>query len=120
MSTVKPALEFLPAASVEWSALGGGLSERILGRDEATGIHTRMLRFERGTSTVETLTHDFWEEVWIVEGAITDRRLGKTFGAGTYACRPPGMEHGPWDSPGGCVTFEVRYPAPFATAGVSR
>jgi hypothetical protein len=112
MVNVKPALEFFPADTVEWAPLGGGLSERILGRDDVTGVHTRMLRFEPGTSTPDTLTHDFWEEVWIVEGAITDRRLEETFAAGTYACRPPGMEHGPWDSPDGCVTFEVRYPVP--------
>ncbi len=35
----------------------------------------------------------------------------QTFGAGMYACRPPGMPHGPWHSPDGCLTFEVRYPA---------
>jgi hypothetical protein len=35
--------------------------------------------------------------------------LKQTFRAGEYACRPPGMRHGPWRSPEGCVTFEVRY-----------
>ncbi|MED5569770.1 MAG: cupin, partial [Chloroflexota bacterium] len=28
---------------------------------------------------------------------------------GMYACRPPGMPHGPYLSPIGCTTFEVRY-----------
>jgi hypothetical protein len=26
-----------------------------------------------------------------------------------YACRPPGMPHGPWTAPTGCLTFELRY-----------
>jgi ChrR Cupin-like domain len=108
---MKPALEFFSADTAPWLPLGDGLSERILSRDDATAVSTRMLRFDAGTSTPETLTHDFWEEVWIVGGAITDRRLGETFTAGMYACRPPGMPHGPWDSPEGCVTFEVRYPS---------
>jgi len=53
--------------------------------------------------------HDFWEEVYIVEGALHDLTLDQTFGQGSYACRPPGMPHGPWVAPRGCLTFEVRY-----------
>jgi hypothetical protein len=26
-----------------------------------------------------------------------------------YACRPPGMKHGPYRTDEGCVTLEVRY-----------
>jgi hypothetical protein len=33
----------------------------------------------------------------------------KTFCTGFYACRPPGMKHGPYEIPRGCVTFEIRY-----------
>jgi len=29
-----------------------------------------------------------------------------------YACRPPGMPHGPWRAPEGCITFEIRYYKP--------
>jgi hypothetical protein len=39
---------------------------------------------------------------YIVEGSITDLRLNETFTAGMYACRPPGMAHGPWRSEDGC------------------
>ena len=56
-----------------------------------------------------TQTHDFWEEVYILEGAIYDTVLKKNFTSGMYACRPPGMKHGPWISKEGCTTFEVRY-----------
>ena len=34
---------------------------------------------------------------------------GKTFTAGMYACRPPGMVHGPYRVPRGCTTLELRY-----------
>ena len=110
----KPEFEFFPVTAVDWVPIPGkvsGLYERILARDPATGVATRMLRFSPGadTSPNGVLTHDFWEEVYILEGAIFDLTLGKNFTAGMYACRPPGMKHGPWKSPEGCLTFEVRY-----------
>ena len=108
---MKAELEFFDVEPLPWESLGGGLSQRVLSGDKTTGNHTRMLRFDPGTVTPETLTHTFWEEVWIVSGTITDLRLDETFTAGMYACRPPGMPHGPWSSPQGCVTFEVRYEA---------
>jgi hypothetical protein len=61
------------------------------------------------TAASGTLTHDVWEEVWILEGSLHDLRLDQTFTQGMYACRPPGMPHGPWRSADGCLTFEVRY-----------
>jgi hypothetical protein len=112
----KPELEFGAVEDVAWTPVPGGpagLDERILAPDEGRGVATRMLRFLPGvdTSANGVLRHDFWEEVFILEGELVDLTLGQTFGPGSYACRPPGMPHGPWVSPGGCVTFEVRYPA---------
>lgn len=113
----KPELEFFSPDHLPWQRADAnveGLYEKILSRDPETGDYTRLLRFEPGTDTTPNgvLTHEFWEEVWIVEGSLTDLRLNQTFTAGMYACRPPGMQHGPWVSPNGCVTFEVRhYPA---------
>jgi hypothetical protein len=96
----------------KWTPVSGaeGLSEIILAKDDATGSYTRLLRFAPGTDTSSqgVQRHDFWEEVLIYEGAIHDLSLQKTFSKGQYACRPPGMAHGPWVSPEGCVTFEVR------------
>ena len=34
---------------------------------------------------------------------------GEHFYAPTYACRPPGVFHGPFKSDGGCVMFELHY-----------
>jgi len=107
----KPEFEFFdvtksPATPV---AAQPGLNERILSHDPESGDYTRLLYFPPGIETAGVQRHDFWEEVWIVEGAIFDITLGQNFTAGMYACRPPGMPHGPWRSPEGCTTFEVRY-----------
>ena len=106
--------EFFPVTDVGWTPVPGGVAglyERILARDPEADTATRMLRFDPGTSTsaVGVQVHPFWEEVYILEGALHDLTLNQTFPAGTYACRPPGMPHGPWTAPQGCLTFEVRY-----------
>lgn len=112
----KPELEF-HTPDGPWTPAGGeapGIFERILAHDPETGDYTRLMRFEPGadSSPNGTLTHDFWEEVYIVEGDLTDLRLGETFTAGMYACRPPGMEHGPWRSERGVLMVELRYAFP--------
>ena len=112
----KPELEFFDAGRIEWTPVPGGvagLTERILARDAGTGVASRLLRWEPGTDTTPNgvQVHAFWEEVYIIEGSIHDLELDRTFTRGMYACRPPGMRHGPWRSPGGCLTFEVRYAA---------
>jgi hypothetical protein len=112
---MKEEREFFPASEKPWEPIEGspGQAERILAGDKRTPDHSRMLRFDPNVTTSETLTHDYWEEVWILEGSLTDLRLNQTFTAGMYACRPPGMPHGPWTAgPEGCLTFEVRYSDP--------
>jgi len=110
----KPEHEFFDVVGVEWTPCAGdvaGLDERILAADDSAGVATRMLRFQPGTDTTPNgvQSHDFWEEVYIIDGSFTDLTLGETFAAGMYACRPPGMRHGPWVSEQGCLTFEARY-----------
>lgn len=117
----KPELEFLDPTKDDrfaWTPLHGDstgqLSEIILSGAHEKGWVSRLLKFEPGTDTTPNgvLTHDVWEEVYIVDGEITDLRLGQTFTKGMYASRPPGMEHGPWTSSTGALTFEIRYPDP--------
>jgi hypothetical protein len=105
--------EFFTATDVPWTAVpgdAGGLKERILAQARP-GVATRLLCFEPGCDTTPNgvQVHDFWEEVYILSGSFTDLSLNQTFVAGQYACRPPGMPHGPWKSEEGCTTFEVRY-----------
>lgn len=116
---MKEELEFYDVETRPWTPIEGspGQFERIVAGRPGWPDHSRFLRFEPGCVTAETLTHEFWEEVFILEGSLHDLRLGETFTAGMYACRPPGMPHGPWESPDGCVTFEVRYSDPFGPHG---
>jgi quercetin dioxygenase-like cupin family protein len=110
----KPEFEFFPATTIGWTKVAGadvGMTERILAKDDSANVATRILNFPAGCDTTPNgvQVHDFWEEVYILEGSFHDIELNQTFHAGEYACRPPGMKHGPWTSEAGCVTFEVRY-----------
>jgi len=96
------------AASAAGGAGGAGVKQKILSRNEEGDV-TRLLQFDTGVETSETIVHDFWEEVWILEGELTDLGKKQTFTAGMYACRPPGMVHGPYRGPKRCVTLELRY-----------
>jgi hypothetical protein len=118
---MKPEREFEPVAGYPWQPCAGdatGLYERVLARDGDSHIATRILRFEAGadSSPNGVQVHDFWEEIYVIEGEITDLTLNETFAAGTFACRPPGMRHGPWRSPEGALLFEVRYRPPAGEA----
>jgi ChrR Cupin-like domain len=109
----KAELEFHDTESVPWSPVTSrpGVLERILARDPNSGLLTRMVRWEPGldTSDAGPVVHEYFEEVLILSGSMRDLRLEKTFGAGSYACRPPGMTHGPWRTPDGCIMLEIQY-----------
>jgi hypothetical protein len=113
----KPALEFFLADTVAWKPVADlpGAFERVLARDSDGRLFTRILRWDPGvdTSPMGPAVHDYVEEVFILTGSMRDLMLGETFSAGYYACRPPGMTHGPWMTHEGCEMLEVRYqPAP--------
>ena len=64
--------------------------------------------------TTEPFVHEYWEEVYLIEGDLTvgndaAGRGGESFPRGTYACRPPGAVHGPFKSNGGCLLYEIHY-----------
>ena len=108
----KPELEFHRPAGA-WVADEGpvrGIWTQALAEDTATGAYTGLVRYDPGvdTSPLGVRVHDYWEEVYLLEGDLTDLRLGETFSAGMYACRPPGMEHGPWRTEHGVLMLEVR------------
>jgi len=47
--------------------------------------------------------HDHWEEVYLIPGNLIVGNDaygggGESFEAPTYACRPPGVRHGPFKS----------------------
>lgn len=110
----KPELEFKHYRDFKAEKLPlEGLSHRMIAKVPGTAadVGTRVLEFEPGTDTSSegVKAHDYWEEVYIMEGSIIDLELNQEFTEGMIAVRPPGMKHGPWISPNGCKTFEVRY-----------
>jgi len=112
----KKEIEFTDSQTgFEWHALEGdpgGLIEKILSIDPQTGDITRLLRFPEGYEGREVLCHPFWEEIYILKGYLVDVKENQTYQQGCYACRPPGMIHGPFRAPKGCMTYEMRYVDP--------
>jgi hypothetical protein len=118
----KPHLEFerLDMAS-GWEVPEGypqGIKQKILASDidegKKAGGRTRLLRFDPGTFTTAPFVHDHWEEVYLLSGdlIVGNDALGKggeSFVSPTYACRPPGVHHGPFKSNRGCLLFEIHY-----------
>lgn len=78
-----------------------------------TGIRTRLVRFEPGGGTRDLYTHDYHEEVYLIEGEQTEhaaaQRVEKTYTVGSYFFRAAHTEHGPFSSETGCLLFEVHY-----------
>jgi hypothetical protein len=96
-------------AGIEQKILAGALDERA-----KHGTRTRLLRFAPGVFTTAPFVHEYWEEVYLVSGDLTvgndaGGRGGRSFAPHTYACRPPGVPHGPFKSEGGCLLLEIHY-----------
>jgi hypothetical protein len=118
----KPHLEFETLdMSSGWSVPENypeGIKQKILASDiderKKRGSRTRLLRFDPGTYTTAPFVHDHWEEVYILSGDLIvgnddEGRGGESFASPTYACRPPGVLHGPFKSERGCLLFEIHY-----------
>ena len=95
-----------------------GIEQKILAGslDEANrrGSRTRLLRFHPGVYTTKPFVHEYWEEVYVLSGDLIvgndeQGRNGERFAQHTYACRPPGVYHGPFKSETGCVLLEIHY-----------
>ncbi len=118
----KPHMEFVELdMGTGWETPAGypsGIKQKILASDideaKQTGSRTRLLRFEPGVFTTAPFVHDHWEEVYLVNGDLTvgnDEKGegGEPFKSPTYACRPPGVFHGPFKSERGCLLYEIHY-----------
>ena len=118
----KPHLEFFPIDMTKgWETPPGykdGFSQRILASnlDEVNkrGSRSRLLRIAPGVFSEKPFVHDHWEEVYLAEGDLivgndAQGNGGIQFHAPTYACRPPGVYHGPFKSEKGCLLFELHY-----------
>jgi len=118
----KPHLEFTRVDMAEgWASPPGypsGIQQKILASDldetRKMGSRTRLLKFDPGVYTTAPFVHDHWEEVYLISGDLivgndAHGHGGEPFAAPTYACRPPGVHHGPFKSERGCMLFEIHY-----------
>ena len=101
--------------SAVWKPIVGleGVAEELtLSIDEETGEYTRLTRFLPGADTAAfgSKSHPYPEEVFIVSGRLYDRAFGMWLETGTYASRPPGEIHGPFNTAEGCVVLELSFP----------
>jgi len=72
------------------------------------------LRIEPGAFSTKPFVHEYWEEVFLVEGDLicgsdAQGKGGEPFKGPTYCVRPPGVYHGPFTSKGGCLLLETHY-----------
>ena len=86
----------------------------FLDEENKRGGRTRLLRLLPGVYTKKPFVHDYWEEVYLISGDLTvgndeNGNGGESFSPNTYACRPPGVHHGPFKSENGCILFEIHY-----------
>ncbi len=91
-----------------------GLAEELtLAIDEETGDYTRLTRFNPGADTLVfgPKSHDYPEEVMILQGRLFDTAFDRWLEAGEYASRPPGEIHGPFKTETGCIVLEISYPS---------
>lgn len=119
---LKPHLEFCKLDLTSgWQVPAGyppGIEEKILAgvldHEHRTGTRTRLLRFAPGAHTTEPFVHAYWEEVFQLEGELAVGH--ETFTPYTYACRPPGVPHGPFSSQSGCLLLELHFYGPAESA----
>ncbi|WP_170181884.1 cupin domain-containing protein [Phreatobacter stygius] len=121
--------EFFDALGADdWRPVAGyaGVEEKILSGEldpvARTGSVTRLARWAAGAAVDHAVRHDWCEEVFIVSGSLSigtpdARDSAVVLPAGTYACRPADIVHGPFFSEAGCLLIEFTYyPPPLPAA----
>ncbi|MEM3708943.1 MAG: cupin domain-containing protein [Nitrososphaerales archaeon] len=106
---MKSRIDWINVESLEWRKIGSGVYVKILNEDSENNTYTRLLKFEPGAKTAEASIHEFWEEVFVVNGSLIDESSGAEIKEGYYACRPPGTKHGPFKSVTGCLVIEFTF-----------
>ena len=122
MPMSKPHLEFHPVDMNEgWHTPAGypaGIKQKILASDldetGKMGSRSRLLKpgsrrlHHRSFSSMTTGSRGLSDVRVISSSAMTPTQAAKVV-APTYACRPPGVHHGPFKSEQGCMLFEMHY-----------
>jgi quercetin dioxygenase-like cupin family protein len=91
----------------------GMVEELTLAIDEETGDYTRLTRFLPGANTMQfgSKSHDYPEEIIMLEGRLYDAAFDRWLAEGDYASRPPGEVHGPFRTDEGCLVLEMSFPS---------
>ena len=118
-------VEFTPlalgqgAAGNAWQPVPGhvtGITQLVLGDSldpqTRTGSRTRLIHWAAGTLMAEPVTHDYREEIVVLEGDLVvgcdpDGSGGTTFTPHAFATRPAGVAHGPFTTRQGCLMLEL-------------
>lgn len=103
-------------AKEKWEPIEGAngmLDQLTLAMDEETGDYTRLTRFKKGADTkgFGGKSHDYPEEIYIIQGRLYDEAFGLWLEAGHFASRPPGEVHGPFICDEECLVLEVSFPS---------
>jgi hypothetical protein len=96
-------------AGIQHKILAGQLDEV-----NKQGTRTRLLRIGPGVFTTKPFIHEYWEEVYVLSGDLIvgndeSGENGVPYPEHSYACRPPGIYHGPFKSVQGCLLLEIHY-----------
>ncbi|MBE8190027.1 MAG: hypothetical protein HAW58_04085 [Candidatus Thioglobus sp.] len=91
----------------------GQLEQLTLAIDEQNGDYTRLTRFKANTDTKSfgAKSHNYPEEIMIIQGRLYDKAFNKWLEQGDYASRPPGEVHGPFIAEEECIVLEMSYPS---------
>jgi hypothetical protein len=68
-----------------WVQIEPKISEHTLNHDPASSRRTLLQKHDAGSRTAGDFIHDYTEEIYFVEGTLTDTKLEKTFEKGFYA-----------------------------------
>jgi hypothetical protein len=91
----------------------GNLFQLTIAIDEESGDYTRLTKFKSGYSSEAfgEKTHDYPEEIFVIQGSLYDRAFDMWLEKGYYASRPPGEAHGPFMADGEVIILEMSYPS---------
>lgn len=107
----KDQVEFFDPSLREWEEFDedAGVMVKTLTSCPSTGSFGRLVRFLPGGAGVPSIEGEkHRSELWIVSGLLSNRDTGQVHEAGTYGNLDLDLLDGTWNSPMGCVVFEVR------------
>mmetsp|Transcript_22093 Transcript_22093/g.44318 ORF Transcript_22093/g.44318 Transcript_22093/m.44318 type:complete len:159 (+) Transcript_22093:81-557(+) len=108
LRVAKPELEFGDISTdISRQPVVDGISTLLLSEDKKTGDQTVLMTLHAGYETHVKSCHEYWEEVYILEGSLYDKEKKINIRPGMYACRPPGMLHGPYKASESCTMLVV-------------